>query len=338
MHRADGYRTHHAKIPTSPPMGHLTRFGDLLPTITRAQRTLITAASTIYQDAPDADDLAFMARELVQCTMPHSDPGPVPFWRRRNGNVTLSIQSGYDPESDGLVGYPYGSIPRLIMFWLTTEALRRKSPMLELGPNYTAYIRQIGLDPATGGGKRGDGARVRMQTRRLFASSISFIEMLKETGETIRRNGERRMNMPVTSSSELWWNPRKPDQTALWDSWVELGDKFFQAITAAPVPVDIRALKALKQSPLALDLYAWATHKALSVSRKGKSQFVPWRGLMQQFGGDYADVQNFRRKAEKALVKIQQVYPGLQLRQDKGSGGVIVLSSSTPAVPVRAIV
>jgi hypothetical protein len=36
-----------------------------------------------------------------------------------------------------------------------------------------------------------------------------------------------------------------------------LGENFFEAITAAPVPLDMRVLKTLKRSPLALDLYAW---------------------------------------------------------------------------------
>ena len=91
-----------------------------------------------------------------------------------------------------------------------------------------------------------------------------------------------------------------------------------------------QALKALKKSPLALDLYAWSTHKALSVARKGKQQFIPWRGLMAQFGADYKDTQNFRRKAEDALKKIQTVYPGLRLRSVVG--GIVVLPSSRPAI------
>jgi hypothetical protein len=128
----------------------------------------------------------------------------------------------------------------------------------------------------------------------------------------------------------LWWNPRVPDQLPLWDSWVDLSETFYQALTAAPVPLDVRALRALRKSPLALDLYAWATYKALAVSRRGRPQFVPWRGLMAQVGADYADVQNFRRKAEGALGKIQAVYPGLRL--EGATGGLVVLPSSRTAI------
>jgi hypothetical protein len=302
--------------------------------ITRAQSKLLSTAETIFNEPPDPEDLAFLARELVQCTLPHSDPGQVPFWARTNGHVTLSIVSGFDPKRTRLVGYPYGSIPRLILFWLTTEALRSKSQglgrRLYLGDSYNEFLRDIGFDPNTGGGKRGDGARVKEQTRRLFASTISFIQ----TGELLpAREGERRLNMTVAEASELWWDPKHPDQINLWDSWIEIGEKLFEAITAAPVPADRRALRVLKRSPLALDLYAWATHKSLSVARKGKPQFVPWRGLKDQFGADYNDIQNFRRKAEAALKKIQAVYPGLKLSD--ATGGIIVEPTSRPAIPLK---
>ncbi len=314
--------------PAAPPKP-ITADNTPVAGLTRATRKIVDTAVAVKADPPSPEELAYMARELVQCTLPHSDPGQVPFWSRRNGNLTLSIVSGFDPKGMKLVGYPYGSIPRLLIFWITTEALRTASRRLQLGPSYASFLREIGLDPNTGGGKRSDGRRVREQTRRLFAASISFIQNV----ETEDREGERRLNMPVAEASELWWNPKEPDQSTLWDSWVELGQKFYDAITTAPVPVDIRALRALKRSPLALDLYAWSTHKALAVARKGKPQFIPWRALMVQFGADYSTVKNFKQNAQDALRKIQAVYPGLKL--GPADGGLLVLPTSRPAVPMK---
>ena len=62
---------------------------------TRAQLDLIDAAAAIHA-APDAADRAFMARQLVLCTLPHSDPGEVPVWSRKTGAFTLSIQPRFD--------------------------------------------------------------------------------------------------------------------------------------------------------------------------------------------------------------------------------------------------
>ena len=66
---------------------------------TRAQARVAAAAKAIYLDPPDPQELAFLARELVQCTLPHSNPGQVPFWARTNGNMTrcatsLGLQAG----------------------------------------------------------------------------------------------------------------------------------------------------------------------------------------------------------------------------------------------------
>jgi len=80
----------------------------------------------------------------------------------------------------------------------------------------------------------------------------------------------------------------------------ELGETFFEAITASPVPLDMRALRALKRSPLALDLYAWASYTTFSLSRKGSARFIPWRALAKQLGTDYGDVKDFKRKAGSA--------------------------------------
>jgi hypothetical protein len=54
---------------------------------------------------------------------------------------------------------------------------------------------------------------------------------------------------------------------------------------------------------------------------------------MGQFGTDYADPKDFRKKAIAALRKIQGVYPGLKLRD--AEGGIIVDSTSRPAVPYK---
>jgi hypothetical protein len=67
-------------------------------------------------------------------------------------------------------------------------------------------------------------------------------------------------------------------------------------VIAAPVPVDMRALRALKRSPLALDLYAWATYRTFTVSRTRKPAFITWSELAAQIGADYADPKDFRRK------------------------------------------
>ena len=308
-------------------------FQELLPKIeplpaTRAQQALVEAGQTIFE-APDAAELAYLARQLVQCTLPHADPGDVPRWLRRNGNLSLVIQPGWDTRKDCSFGYPYGTIPRLLLFWLNYEAVKKKTRRIELGKSLSQFMRQLGLDPSRGG-KRSDAQRMKEQMQRLFRARISFDSTPVVGGGEM----DRWMDMAVAPKGQLWWDHKQPLQDDLFASWIELGEDFFNAIIASPVPVDMRALKALKRSPLALDLYAWATHKAHSVSRKGKPQFIPWSLLAVQFGADYQSHLEFKRKAKAALRKIQVVYPGLKLSE--ATGGLIVLPTSRPAIAGKA--
>ena len=93
--------------------------------LTRHQKRLIDASTAIALDRPTDQDKAFLARQLVQTTLPHADPGNVPVWSRSNGNLTLTIQQGYDDDGKPY-GHPFGTIPRLLMYWMTTEAIRTK--------------------------------------------------------------------------------------------------------------------------------------------------------------------------------------------------------------------
>jgi hypothetical protein len=312
-------------------------FWEIAPLSTHAQQTsfaelsatkrrLVDAVLAIKEN-PNAFDRSYLARELVQCTLPYRDPGPVPSWGRRNGNLLLGITPGWDFERNESIGFPYGTHPRLLLYWMTTEAVQKQDKCLHLGPSYSAFIRKLGLNDRSGGGVRGDHQRLRNQVRRLFAARISFQQSMQEH----RRAGERWINMEVTKGGELWWDPKDPDCIEDWEGFITLGDNFFQAITANPVPTDFRHLRALKNSPLTLDLYAWATHKAFAAQQSGKSQFGPWGALASQFGADYARARDFRAQAISSLRKIQNVYEGLKL--ELSETGISVLASSKPAIP-----
>jgi hypothetical protein len=285
--------------------------------LSTADHLLLDAAVEIHQN-PDATETAFMARQLVQCTLPHSDPGDVPIWTRTNGNLTLVIQPHIDRQTRKAL-YPYGSIPRLFLFWLVTEAKRNKSRHIRLGNSLDNFMREIGLNPRTGGGKRGDAKRLQEQMRRLIDARISFESETDTHG--------RYLHMDVSASSEFWWDSKKTTQANLWESWIELGEKFYEALTLSSVPVDLRALRALKRSPLALDLYAWLTYTAFVASKTRKARVVPWEGLHSQMGAEYAEIRMFRTNVRLALKKIQLVYPELKL--ELTLAGITILPSRT---------
>jgi len=113
--------------------------------------------------ARGTDNLGYMSRVLAQVTLPHSaQPGSE--YVRHNGKLTLSVLA---PSH---VGLPYGGLPRIILAWLTTEAVRTRDRTLVLGPSLSEFMDQIGLTPT--GGRWGTIPRLQSQLRRLLASRI----------------------------------------------------------------------------------------------------------------------------------------------------------------------
>lgn len=289
----------------------------------RANRLIDTAEQIKAMPAIEAAALAFMARALVQATLPHSDPGDMRAWGRENGNYSLSIEPGYTIKGKQPVsiGLPYGVIPRLLLFWVTTEAVRTKQRTLSLGNSLNSFMRAVGLDPSTGGGPRSDAARLKEQMKRLFSARIAMTYDNAGAGEF------NRAQFSIADRVQLWWNPAETNNDSLFNSSIELGDRFFTEITERPVPVDMRALDELKQSPLALDLYAWLTYR---VSYMKNSQAIAWPLLQNQFGADFKDVRAFRYKVRTYLTRIKYLYPELEIEDDARG---ITLHPSPPHVP-----
>lgn len=289
-------------------------------TLTRDHRKLLDTAAAIQETpADEADALTFYARLLVQAALPHSNPGPVPAWTRTNGNFTLSIQPGLALESGEArsIGLPYGSIPRLLMAWITTEAVRTRDRTLVLGNSLSGFMREVGIGEATGG-RHGSITRLRDQMRRLFKARISY-----EYHGDNREIGE---NLVIARKYNLWWDEKHPNQPVLFDSHITLDADFFEEIIKRPVPVDMRALRALKQSPLALDLYTWLTYR---MSYLEKKTAVSWESLQKQLGADYGDPKNFARKIRDHLKEVKALYPSLRIEDGKGR---LILHPSPPHV------
>ena len=137
----------------------------------------------------------------------------------------------------------------------------------------------------------------------------------------------------MADRTELWWNERKPDQSSLWDSKIELSEKFFKEIINHPVPIDMNTLTALKRCSLGLDLYLWLTYRTFTLRAP---QQLTWRQLYRQFGADPTKssdketIKFFRRQALRELKKIKLSWPGLNYTT---APGVLILHPSTPIIP-----
>ena len=268
---------------------------------------LVQAALAIEaESAKEAGALGFMARALVQATMPHRRHEGSEFVRR-NGAFMISLLS---PSH---VGLPYGSIPRLLVSWVTTEAARTGKRELVLGDTLSEFMRDLDMMPT--GGRWGTVTRLKDQMRRLFASSVTCTY---DDGDSFALE-----SVKMVDSARLWWDPKKPDQATLWESTLTLGERFFEEVIQRPVPIDLRALKALRRSPMALDIYCWITYRMSYLKRP---VVIPWGALQVQFGAEYSRTRDFKRYFLGQLKAVSVVYPeakvavvdhGLELRPSR---------------------
>lgn len=261
---------------------------------TKLDRLITQEALAIEaEEAFEAGHVTFLAKTLVQCTLPHRDPGSLQY-QRTNGRYKLTILS--PPE----IGIPWGRYPRLLLPWLTTEALRTHSSRIKLGPSLSKFMLDVGVRPH--GGSNGTIARFRDQAVRLFSSTF--------VGHYSAPDEVHIVKLAVASESRIWWKPGDAGRIPLWNSYVELTGDFYSAVTDHPVPLDIRALRALP-APLAIDLYAWLTFR-MSYLRSPIT--VPWPLLAFQFGSSYSSVKHFRAEVVKQLRRIVRLYPALRIQ------------------------
>ena len=266
--------------------------------------------------ASEADaDLGFMARLMALCSLPRTDPGNRLQYKRVNGPFTLVM------FTSGETKLPYGVLPRLLLSWVTTEAVRTQSRELVLGRSLAEFMRAIGIEHGGGAHRR----RLRTQMDRLFSASVSLIYQDEHSKQFVTSQ--------IADRGEFWWNPKQPDEPVLWESKIELGEKFFNEIIQHPVPLDMNILKALKRSTLGIDLYLWLTYRVFRLTRPAR---IAWSKLYRQFGaapakaGDKRIVGNFRTKVLRELKKIQIAWPALTYTTEKG---VLILHPSPPSIP-----
>jgi hypothetical protein len=292
------------------------------------------------EDAQQAGALGFMARALVIATMPYKDPKTDAFVRQ-NGDFKLRIVAGYEG------GVPFGIYPRLLMSWVATEAVKRQSPVIELGDSLRLFMRDV-LDVRTAtGGKRGSGTLVTEQMKRLFGSLITahytgtqgkrgFLLKGVQIAEELELSQDYLDSFEALDEGKLWV-PQKKDEAGTWQSTVRLSNSFFKECVSNPVPIDLRAYKALRGSPLAMDIYTWLTYRLSYTQRRTKP--IRWESLMMQFGSSYSTtnpeqgVRDFRKAFLKALKAVLIVYPDAKVEVD--INGLVLLPSRPHVLPAK---
>ena len=285
---------------------------------TRHHFTTLRQVNQLIEASEAAPDLGFMARLLALCSLPRTNPKNRLQYVRRNGPYTLGMSAGINNK------LPYGNIPRLLLAWVCSEAMRTQRRELVLGRSLYEFMHKLGMEDRSGG-LNGERTRLKNQMRRLFSCSVQLVYT--------DADHEVLVHSVIADRAELWWNTKRPDAPSLWHSEIELGEKFFNEIIAHPLPLDLHTLKALKRSPLGLDLYFWLTYRTFSLKTP---LCLSWRQIFRQFGADpekagkKGSVSRFRGEVLRELKKIKRAWPDLRYHTVTGA---LVIEPSPPRIP-----
>ena len=277
----------------------------------KIKRLLSVSQDIQYKNAINTGDLVFMSRLFTKVTLPHRDPG-ISRYTRRNGNVSISMIDAHER------GLPYGIMPRLILIWICTQVVQKKSKRIQLDHHLADFMRQLAVIPS--GGENGPSQSLKAQLVKLLSCVLAF-----DSSSSSIVNLE---NVVVANSIRLWkFDDDRGHENV---SYIELSDEFFKEVIYKPVPLDMRVVNALRPSPFAIDIYIWISYR---VSNLKKPQWIPWSGLQSQFGAGYKDNKagrgNFQRRFTEYLKMIEVLYPEINYEVYRGR---LLLHPSKPHI------
>jgi hypothetical protein len=268
-------------------------------------RRLLTQADLIAQG--HVGEVLFQHTVFCQTGLPYRDPGlDILAWDRRQGAISLRIRSGeVEDRNTGEwkpTGLPFGPKPRLILAYLNAEAIRTRSPVIEVEESLTAFVKRIGL-PSKGKNMK----VVKDQLTRLSSAEVKL---------SIRYDQHRQSQAQghIVSGLDLWF-PKDDRQRVLWPTTVTLSAEYFDSLTRHAVPLAENAVAALRNNTLGLDVYCWLAQRLHRI-KPGYPQFIPWSQIKAQFGDGYDRMADFKRVYRATLSKVLAVYPDARLAAD----------------------
>ena len=246
--------------------------------------------------------IGFLPRLLVCTTLPHTKPAKAHF-TRRNGAVSTTMHA--PPR----IGLPFGVYARLILIHLSTRAVLTKERKFTVGKTLNGMLRTMNIPKS--GGRSGQSTLAREQLNRLCATTFTSTHYKEKLGK----------NVVIADD----WMTASSDGVA-----VKLSERFHKLAIETAVPLDMHIVSKLRRSPLALDLYAWLTHRT---SYLKEPTSVPWRSLMAQFGSGYQLTRQFRWRLGKYLAQVQEAWPWLDAEATQKS---LLIRPCPPSVATRS--
>ena len=281
-------------------------------------RDLVVSGSSIEEQgvvlSERSGDPQFLHAVLCQLGLPRN-PTPNRTFERTSGRASLSLQAGR--TFDGLKWndqpLPSGTRPRLVLINLCSEATRTCNREVDIGSSVREFLRRLNIDAG--------GESMAQFRRQMLALSCCHMTLAMATA-----TGAKQVDAKPIDAFQAW-HTNEEGQKTLWPGYIRLTDKFFESLMEHAVPLQPEAIGQLQNSAFALDVYSWLAHRLCRVNERNGIT-LSWRTLKEQFGQEYADTKNFKRKFPGALQKATSAYK--EARIESVTGGLKLLPSPPP--------
>ncbi|MEQ1718332.1 MAG: replication protein RepA, partial [Hyphomicrobium sp.] len=146
-----------------------------------------------------------------------------PLFERRSGSASLMVQGGpwHSGKDWELQPVPYGIIPRLVLMHVCREAVRTRSPIVDVRESPRAFARELGL--SEGGAAM---ERFRRQTIALWCCRMNLGFVVAE--------GHGQVKVEPFEAFRV----RDPERRGLWPREIVLEQKLFEGLLDNGVPLD----------------------------------------------------------------------------------------------------
>ena len=293
--------------------GELEHIGDIMRrtpglAISKVVQRRVLAAEQIA-DGGDDREIAYHHAVFCQTVLPCRRVKDR-VWKSTNGLVSLSIEAGTD------LPLPFGPKARLILTGLDTPAVLHQSALVALG-SVTSFIAKMQ-------GRNPNGAELRKFQEQFAAIAGAQFHLSASQGDDpLRIDGKI-----ITGFEPCYPNDER--QRVRFPSSVRLSDDYFSSLCEHAVPLDPRAIHALENNALMLDIYKWLAQCLRRVPREHPA-FLVWPNVMELFDPRYNRLRDFRKAFQKALKVVLSQYRDAQV--EANVQGVRLCYSRPPILP-----
>lgn len=276
------------------------------------QPDLFTRVAAVADEEPAPSFLhSALCAMSLPVRRPADDCAPI---MRQDGQYALAItpkpvlQMVDGQQRLVVLGVPFGSLPRLVLIHIMTEAVRTKSRHVVLGASFTDWMRRMGFRTISYG-PRGSATLIKAQLDRLLACEW-MIRWDRDDGHGTHEFGIKEIKLTTE------YTGTDAAGAGAFRREINLTEGFFEHLREHAVPLNEHAIRQLRDSATALDLYTWLAYRLPRINPK-RPALLSWEQLAVHFGNEGNNIRKFRQTMRDAWERqVSAVYPEAKVELD----------------------